>query len=686
MKKFYNKRFEEKMSFKSIEVFAGAGGLALGLEMAGFEHLGLVEFDKWAANTLSTNRPDWNVLCEDIEEVAKRDLEKEFGIKKGELDLLSGGAPCQSFSYAGKRLGLKDIRGTMFYHYAEFLNQLQPKMFLFENVRGLLTHDKGRTFKVICDIFEEQGYEIEYKVLNAWNYGVAQKRERLIVVGIRKDLKDLKFDFPVPHEYKPVLRDILKDVPKSDCASYSEKKAEIFAESGVLVTPQLHMDDNGIMVIQNERKSINWKIFKIFKTLRMLRDFDYCAKRCREFLREYEAEVYKLQDLNFDYMDLAACKDFMHYSYELGQKISYNRFKYAIFPSVLNRSLKAAIRKVDINYTSFDLYWGLDNRTSLVAKEIKEIAAYIRGNVGLKEAILSGVGYDELCEDFIDFQKLTSRFLDRHGFKSDYNCYCVEGKTFIENPDRMLRILKPSISVEEDTGSETFERDFTEITNALKRIYGKKYARLESRIRHFRYFHFVREEGQYLSEIIYFHIRKCLKRINEILLQSSDYKSGIVNLFYEELIQVLTQGALSDSALQKIKRRNEMYPLAEQVWNASKLLIYDEKGDVLSGVSGNAGIAIGKVCVVRSPKEFYKVQRGDILVCPFTTPEWTTLFKLAGAVVADTGSALSHAAIVAREFGIPAVLGVGYATAKLKDGDMVRVDGNKGEVKGYWHE
>lgn len=215
------------MKFTSIEVFAGAGGLALGLEQAGFEHLGLVEFNKWAASTLSTNRPHWNVLCEDIEEVAKRDLKKEFSLKKGELDLLSGGAPCQSFSYAGKRLGLEDIRGTMFYHYAEFLHQLLPKMFLFENVKGLLNHDKGKTFRVICDIFEDQGYDIKYQVLNAWDYGVAQKRERLIVIGVRKDLS-LTFNFPLPHKYKPVLKDILLDVPDSEGASYSDKKKEVF--------------------------------------------------------------------------------------------------------------------------------------------------------------------------------------------------------------------------------------------------------------------------------------------------------------------------------------------------------------------------------------------------------------------------------------------------------------------------
>lgn len=215
--------------YKSIELFAGAGGLALGLEMAGFTHIGLVEFDKSAANTLKLNRPNWNVLCEDIEKVALRDLEKEFGINKFELDLLSGGAPCQSFSYAGKRLGLEDTRGTMFYHYATFLKKLQPKMFLFENVRGLLTHDKGKTFKTIYDIFEEQGYQVNYSVLNALDYGVAQKRERLILVGIRKDLsKNINFEFPKKHKKQLVLRDILKDVPESECAKYSMEKQEIF--------------------------------------------------------------------------------------------------------------------------------------------------------------------------------------------------------------------------------------------------------------------------------------------------------------------------------------------------------------------------------------------------------------------------------------------------------------------------
>lgn len=219
------------MKMNSIELFAGAGGLALGLEEAGFNHLGLVEFNKAAADTLKINRPNWNVLCEDVEKVAARDLEKEFNIKKYELDLLSGGAPCQSFSYAGKRLGLEDIRGTMFYHYATFLHKLQPKMFLFENVKGLLTHDGGKTYKTICDIFEQEGYFITHQVLNAVDYGVPQKRERLITIGIRNDLVDkCQFNFPNKHKVRLTMRSVKLDVnpPKTECERYSDYKANVF--------------------------------------------------------------------------------------------------------------------------------------------------------------------------------------------------------------------------------------------------------------------------------------------------------------------------------------------------------------------------------------------------------------------------------------------------------------------------
>lgn len=219
--------------YKSIELFAGAGGLALGLEKAGFSHIGLIEFDKSASNTLKINRPERFVINDNIKNVADKNLEELFNIKVGELDLLSGGAPCQSFSYAGKRLGLDDSRGTLFYYYATFLNKLKPKMFIFENVKGLLTHDGGKTYKTICEIFKQQGYFLSFKVLNARDYDVPQKRERLITIGIRTDLKDKTvFEFPHPLENKKVLRDVImeENPSRTECMYYSKNKTEIFKQ------------------------------------------------------------------------------------------------------------------------------------------------------------------------------------------------------------------------------------------------------------------------------------------------------------------------------------------------------------------------------------------------------------------------------------------------------------------------
>jgi DNA (cytosine-5)-methyltransferase 1 len=219
----------QKRKLASIELFAGAGGLALGLEKAGFDAVALIEFDKTAAGTLRENRKKWNVINEDIANISCLDLKKYFGLKRGQLDLLSGGPPCQAFSYAGKRLGLEDARGTLFYHYAVFLRKLQPKVFLFENVRGLLAHNRGTTYDTIFDILSAEGYTIQKKILNAWHYGVPQKRERLVLIGIRNDLtKKINIDFPEPHKTRPVLRDILNNVPKSEGAQYSKHKKEIF--------------------------------------------------------------------------------------------------------------------------------------------------------------------------------------------------------------------------------------------------------------------------------------------------------------------------------------------------------------------------------------------------------------------------------------------------------------------------
>lgn len=461
----------------------------------------------------------------------------------------------------------------------------------------------------------------------------------------------------------------------------NDQKVNILSEGGIILPRNPIIDDDGIQTFSDEGKRIGKNIFKFFNILKNMKDFEFCYKKCKDFMNIYETEIEEIKHLNFENMTLMGCGNFLEESYALLQKLAYDRFKYALFPSVLNsKKFTKIIKKVNSNYSSFDFYWDLDNKTSVITNDVYTMACEIRKNEALKRAIISGDNFKELYKKFNDFKNISDEFMKDNGFKSDYNCYCLSAKTFLEDPDRLTNILRPILNENSNESKDT--KDFSKLMESIEGIYGKKYQDIEKQIKYFRYFHVVREESQYLWETLFYYVRKCVKRINFILLGDENIEIGVANLFHKELLKAINRGNLNESDKEKINRRNEKFPLAVKVWEASKLLIFKTDGDVLKGVSGSTGIAVGKVCLINSPKEFYKMKKGDILVCHLTDPEWTPLFKLASAVVADTGSALSHAAIVAREYNIPAVLGVGFATTKFKDGDTIQVDGNTGEVIG----
>lgn len=214
-------------NYKVLELFAGAGGLAIGLEQSGIKCAALNEIDKWACETLRENRPNWNVLEGDI---------KDFDFRKYEnqVEIVTGGFPCQAFSYAGKKLGLEDARGTLFYEFARVVKEVNPLICVGENVKGLLSHDKGKTLEGMISILDEIGYNVvPVQVLKAINYKVPQKRERLILVGIRKDI-EVEYEYPTPYNMIYNLSDALKkgelydtDVPKSEGSKYPEHKKKI---------------------------------------------------------------------------------------------------------------------------------------------------------------------------------------------------------------------------------------------------------------------------------------------------------------------------------------------------------------------------------------------------------------------------------------------------------------------------
>ena len=213
--------------YSVLELFAGAGGLAIGLEKAGLKCVALNEIDKWACQTLRRNRPHWNVLEGDIKNFSFTDYYNK-------VDVITGGFPCQAFSYAGKKLGLEDARGTLFYEFARAVQEVKPAICIGENVRGLLSHERGKTLQGMISVLDEIGYRVTpVNVLKAIHYRVPQKRERLILVGIRKDI-DINYTYPLPHRRVFTLEDALKkgelydtNVPISPGAKYPKYKKEV---------------------------------------------------------------------------------------------------------------------------------------------------------------------------------------------------------------------------------------------------------------------------------------------------------------------------------------------------------------------------------------------------------------------------------------------------------------------------
>ena len=215
--------------YTSIELFAGAGGLALGMSMAGIQHVMLNELDHDACSTLRKNRPEWHVAEGDIHRL-------NFSTYHNKVDLLTGGFPCQAFSYAGTKGGFSDTRGTLFFELARAVKEVNPKVFLCENVRGLASHDKGKTLNTIKNTIKELGYVlVEPRILKAIKYMVPQKRERIILIAVRNDYAErVNFRWPSPYHRVMTLRDAFykgdlyaSDVPPSAGQDYPEKKRKI---------------------------------------------------------------------------------------------------------------------------------------------------------------------------------------------------------------------------------------------------------------------------------------------------------------------------------------------------------------------------------------------------------------------------------------------------------------------------
>lgn len=212
-----------------IEVCAGCGGLSTGFVLAGFCPLLLNDMDKNACDTLRANHGETvSIVCCPMEAL-------DLTVYAGRVDVLAGGIPCQSFSYAGKQKGMEDDRGKLFLHFIRLVRECRPRMFLIENVKGLKSNKNGETLRHITEGLACDGeYVVEYRILDAQHFGVPQHRERIFIVGRRRDqCSQTTFLFP-KEDRSPKgivsLREALIDVPPSEGFEYNEKKTALFRQ------------------------------------------------------------------------------------------------------------------------------------------------------------------------------------------------------------------------------------------------------------------------------------------------------------------------------------------------------------------------------------------------------------------------------------------------------------------------
>lgn len=192
--------------YKSIDLFAGIGGIRLGFEQAFKDEIKTVFVSEWDNKAVETYKANFNCDETIVGDITKVD-EKEIP----EHDILLAGFPCQAFSLAGRQKGFEDARGTLFFDVARIVKYHKPKVVFCENVKNLVNHDRGRTFRIIKDILDELGYQVFYKVLNSKDFGVPQNRERIYIVAFRSDIAPLSFDFPKSSGRQTLIKDIIEE-------------------------------------------------------------------------------------------------------------------------------------------------------------------------------------------------------------------------------------------------------------------------------------------------------------------------------------------------------------------------------------------------------------------------------------------------------------------------------------------
>ena len=464
----------------------------------------------------------------------------------------------------------------------------------------------------------------------------------------------------------------------------------------------IRMDENGLTHIEAQAPRLTWRMLKLPLELRRLLRIDPASWRSQHAPRFATARQ-ALQSVDLQALSDKALVEFIQQAVEMANEIGRLRFPHYILPWMLRLSqLRLFIRlaRLDGTLNEIDLLAGLDYRTVEIGQALQQLAALAAGIPAVRQVFLEHPDGQavfaqlQALPEARAFLQALEEFFRLHGARTMKVYLPFSNRSWVENPAALYATLAVILRAGAAEGQPGAQGDAPGPQPAYQQISARQQVggRLPAFLRpaflktlqRFRTGHVAREDTVYAIEQAFVLARRGVDQAVQRLVQRDLLCSAQQSLYLTlpELFAALHGEHSQDEIQRRVRQREKMRPGALAVWRqAEGASIPGENGaGRLKGIPGSPGVASGAARLITGPQEFGKLQAGDVLVCSFTDPAWTPLFLLASAVVADTGGPLSHAAIVAREYGIPAVLGVHNATQQIQDGQPLLVDGSKGEV------
>lgn len=412
-------------------------------------------------------------------------------------------------------------------------------------------------------------------------------------------------------------------------------------------------------------------------------DFEENIMHSERIFAEIAGGLEQIQAQDLDLLPVADLKEILERLLDSADTIVKVRFQYNIHPGF---SVSSAIREYlsngDLGCSEYDLLTELAYVTSNMNIALQQLAELINGNEMLKNQLTSletdaftDEVFDRLAQEYPDFGNRYQELLKTYGWKSTNAHKSFSASSWNEDKTKLAAVIKLALA-----GSNKIQtgNKYQSICRRITETFPAKEAdNLLRLIEEFRQYHVNREESVYLLEWIYGLCRLTLKAVSGKFPLAFGSSSDILYLTIKEFRE-LSENCDQSRILQTIKLRKQSKVQNNLLWHREDTIDPAGKESVLTGESGSTGIVSGEVCVINDVSEFSKIKPGQVLVCRYTDPMWTPLFCVASAIVAETGGVLSHAAIVAREYGIPAVMNCTGALSVLKDGQNVVVDGGNG--------